>query len=165
VFASIFTEHTTDRIRQRFPGRTSRYQQSTLFNSAFAPCWPRFHAFFSEGVAPEHPDVFGPSLCAFRSPADDRCQQTIDPAQACAASCNASMRGLADAGLKAELRVMRSNGGLAAPGTVADLTGEATISPRREVTGAFRISTNPTTANWLSRCLTDVGLELVETSR
>ena len=63
VFASIFTEHTTDRTR------TSRYQQSTLFNSAFAPCWPRFHAFFSQGVAPEHPDVVGPSLCAFRSPA------------------------------------------------------------------------------------------------
>jgi hypothetical protein len=91
--------------------------------------------------------------------------EAIDPAQACAASCNASMRGLADAGLKAELRVMRSHGGLAAPGTVTDLTGEAMISPRREVTGAFRNSTNPTTANWLSRCLTDVGLELVETTR
>ena len=91
--------------------------------------------------------------------------EAIDPAQAYAASCNASMRGLADAGLKAELRVMRSHGGLAAPGTVADLTGEATISPRREMTGTFRSSTNPTTANWLSRCLTDVGLELVETTR
>ena len=60
MIAGILTEHTTERIRQRLPARTSSYQQSTLFNSAFAPCWRRFHAFFSEGVAPEHPDVFGP---------------------------------------------------------------------------------------------------------
>ena len=63
VFASIFTEHTT---AARAPQGTSKVPflipHSHLVGRDFM-------LFFSQGVAPEHPNVVGPSLCAFRSPA------------------------------------------------------------------------------------------------